>query len=444
MTITQVSLPERVLALSSTDQTEVIVAESDRQLTRFANSEIHQNVAERDTEVRVRTVVDGRVGVASTNDLSDEGLSNVVARAAMLARYALPNPEFRSLPGSATVRSLPAAYDEATSRTTPEERARAVEVICRLAVEEGLKAFGAFETSTGRLTVVNSLGLRVQQQATKCDLNTVVMGPDSAGYASHSGASRAGVDAEALARAAIAKAKLGAHPQDLAPGAYTVLLEEDAVADLVEHVASAGFGGQQFNDGVSFMAGHLGEQLVGENVTILDDPLADDMMAIAFDGEGVPKAPLTLIERGVARAVAHDTLTGPKAGLASTGHALPAPNSYGPYPTRLRMLGGSTPKAELIKGIERGIWVTRFHYTNLAEARTATITGMTRDGTYLIERGEIVRPLKNMRFTSGGLEALRNVRAIGRETKLTLGYMGVTRAPAIVVDGFQFTGVTRF
>lgn len=444
MTMTQTDLTARLLAMSKADQTEVVVAERDRQLTRFANSEIHQNVAETDTEVRVRVVVDNRVGVASTNDLSDKALAQVLERAHLLARHAAPDEAFPGLPGPQPQPRVDYAYVQATADVTPEARAGVASVLCRMASDAGLLAFGAFETATGRLTIANSRGLYATQTATKADVNLVVMGDDSSGYASYTGSDAGRVDPEHLGRTAIEKALLSRHPVELAPGAYTVLLEEDAVADLLEYVTQAGFNGKDYNDGISFLSGRLGEQLVGANVTLHDDPLAPDMLACGFDGEGVPKRRLTLIEHGVAREVTHNTYTAKEAGTVSTGHAQPAPNPQGAIPTHLRMETGNQTKAELLRGIERGILVTRFHYTNLAEPRTATITGMTRDGTFWVEHGEIVRPLRNMRFTSSALEALRMVRGISSESKLVPGYYGSTRAPALVVDGFRFSGVTRF
>jgi len=443
MTMTQTDLTSRLLAMSKADQTEVVIAERDRALTRFANSEIHQNVSERDTEVRVRVVVDNRVGVASTNDLSDKALAQVLERAHLLARHAAPDEGFPGLPSPQPHAPVEYAYARETAETTPEARAAVAEVMCRMATESGLKAFGAYETSSGRLTIANSRGLYATQLATKADVNLVVMGDDSSGYASYTGVDANRLDAEMLGRTAIEKALLSRHPVELEPGAYTVLLEEDAVADLLEYVANAGFNGKDYNDGISFLSGHLGEQLVGENVTLYDDPLAPDMLPLGFDGEGTPKARLTLIERGIARAVTHNAYTAKEAGTVSTGHAQPAPSTTC-LPTHLRMEGGTQTKAELLKGIDRGILVTRFHYTNLAEPLTATITGMTRDGTFWVEHGEIVRPLKNMRFTSSALEALRMVRGLSMETKLVPGYYGATRAPAMVVDGFRFSGVTRF
>lgn len=442
--MTKTSLTDQILALSKADATEVFIAERERNLTRFANSEIHQNVTERDTVIRVRVVKDGRVGVAATNRLSEQALSDLVARAEMLARHARPLAHVPTFPGLQHYSEIPTAYDERTSRMTAQERAEVAGVICRLTVEAGLNAFGAIETSTGRMTVANSQGLFATQAATKTDVGLVVMGEDSSGFSSYASSDVAGLNGEMLARVAIDKALRGVHPVAIDPGEYTVFLEEEAVADLIEHVSDAGFGGQDFLDGKSFMAGNLGERILGENVTIWDDPLASDMLPVCFDAEGMPKGELMLIEQGIARAVTHDLETASLAGLTSTGHAAPAPNPKGPFPSHLRMAPGQTPRSELLKGIERGIWVTRFHYTNLAEFHTATLTGMTRDGTYLIEHGVLTRPLKNLRFTTGGLEALLNVRGISQETKLCMNSSVGTRAPALVVEGFRFSGVTQF
>jgi PmbA protein len=193
------------------------------------------------------------------------------------------------------------------------------------------------------------------------------------------------------------------------------------------------------------MKGKIGEKVMGDNVTLWDDGLAPDTIALPFDYEGVPRQKVTFVENGIARGVVYDTITAQREGRESTGHSLPAPNSLGPYAAHLFMAAGSTPKSDMIKSVERGIWVTRFWYTRVVHPMMVLITGMTRDGTFLIENGEVTRPVKNFRFTTSYLDALNNVKAISRETKLFRDdWSGAARrVPALLVDGFRFTGVTQ-
>lgn len=437
-------LARELVERSKADQTEVQVSERDRSLTRFANSEIHQNVAERDVEVRVRVIHEGRTGVAVANDLTEDGLGALLARAQDLARHAPVDPDPAVLPGPQRYAAPASACVAATRAFSPAQRAHMVGLAARLATEAGLKAFGAFETGWGKVAIANSRGLAAEQEATQADFNLVFMSDDASGFASWTGSDVSEIDAEALARRARDKALRGAHPQSLAPGTYPVLLEPDAMADVVEYVSQAGLGGRGFVQGTSFMAGHLGERLVGSNITLWDDPLAADMVPECFDGEGVARRKLCLFEEGIARAVAHDSATAHQAGVTSTGNAFPAPSEEGPFPARLRLAPGTATYPELLARLDRGILVTRFHYTNLADALSATITGMTRDGTFWVEGGEIVRPLKNLRFTQGALEALRHVVAMTQETKLIPGWFGHTRVPAALIEAFRFSGATNF
>lgn len=435
---------ERLLAVSRADQTEVVILERDQSLTRFAASEIHQSAREHDLELRIRVVQHGRVGKASVHDLSEASLREALSAAIAWSRVAPPPIDSFELPTATDLPAVPGAFSAATAGASPAERAEAVREIAAQARAAGLDAYGAFETGWTHLGVVNSRGVRASHRMTRADLNMVVMGEDSSGWASHIDADVHALDPAALARTAIDKALLGRNPQPLDPGAMTVILEPDAMADLLEQVMMAGFGGQAYAEGVSYLNGRLGEAIAHPMVHVWDDPLDPAMLALPFDAEGSPKSRLELIEAGIARAIAHDRQTARRTCMPSTGHVSFGEEDDAPYPTRLRMGAGNRSVDSLVREVSRGIYVTRFHYTNLADPHTASITGMTRDGTFLIENGEITRPLKNLRFTSSGLEALARVVALGDTTKLTLGYGGATRAPAALIEGFRFTGTTTF
>jgi len=430
-------ITNKILSLSTADQTEVLLLGEESGLTRFANSYIHQNVAEYNAELRVRVVVGKRIGVASTNDLSDEALQRVVETALTVASFQQENT---SLPEPVPLLEVN-GFVERTAAFTPEARAKAVGVICRLARERGLTASGAFTTATYELAVANSLGIFAYYPMTLADL----MSDSSSGYANATSLDVAKIDPEAVAIEAVRKAIRSRGPQEIEPGEYAVILEEYAVADLLLHLSHLGFGALAVQERRSFMCDRFGERIMDERVSIWDDGLDLKGLPMPFDFEGVPKQRVNLIERGIAKAVVYDSYTaGREKGKKSTGHALPAPNTYGPVPLNLFMGTGETTKEEMLASTERGIWVTRFWYTNPVHPLKTIITGMTRDGTFLIEGGDIARPIKNLRFTQSILEALSRVEMIGKTTKLERAFLGAIRVPALKIGGFNFTGTTQF
>ncbi len=442
--LTQIA--QQVLGLSSADQTEVLILGSDEQLTRFAANSIHQNVSETDVAVRVRAVYGQKVGVASGNDLGDSALQQLVESAETVARLQQDNPDFRSLPGPQPIRERD-AYVEATAACTPEMRAHAVAAICALARDSGLEAAGAYSTGAEELLVANSLGISAYHRRTVGQVIAMMMGKTSSGYADQTALDITELDPEAVGRTALDKALRARDPTGIEPGTYTVILEEDAVASMLFTLGYLGLGALSVQEGRSFMNGHFGESITGDQITIWDDGHDPRGIVQPFDYEGVPKQRVALIEEGVAKAVVYDSFTaGREEGKTSTGHSLPAPNTAGPLPLNLFLAPGKASKEDMLASTERGIWVTRFHYTNPVHPVKAVLTGMTRDGTFLIERGEIVRPLKNLRFTQGILEAFAQARMIGSELKLVKAGWGgsATCVPALKIHDFRFTGTTEF
>jgi PmbA protein len=435
----------KVLGLSQADQTEVLVFSDDSQLTRFANSYIHQNVAERDVHVRVRAVMGKRIGVASTNDLSGESLEKLVGTALEIAKLQLENPDFISLPEPSPIPEVK-AFSEATSGFTPEARAQAVGDICRRAVENDLVASGAFSTSVQEIAVANSLGVFAYFPTTLADFKTVIMGDDSSGYGASTAWDVEQLDAEAVGVEAVDKALRGRNPREIEPGRYTVVLEEYATEDILEMLSYVGLGALAVQEGRSFMCDRFGEQIVDSAISLWDDGLDLRGLPLPFDFEGVPKRWVPLIENGIAMNVVYDSYTAGKEGKASTGHGLPAPNTFGPLPINMFMAPGQATLEEMIASTERGILVTRFWYTRPVHPKLAIITGMTRDGTFLIEKGEVAYPVKNLRFTQSYLDALASVEMIGRTTKLVRSdfELNGNHVPALKLGEFEFTGATEF
>ena len=439
-------LTNGILARSTADQTEVVVLGGDSYLTRFANSTIHQNVAETDTEVRIRVVLGKRVGVATTNNLADEALSQTLEKALAIARLQPENPDFKSLPGPQSIVEM-AAFSEGTAGCSPEQRAKGAGAICLMAREKGVVASGALTTAVLEVAVANSLGVYGYHSTTYADINTVVMSDTSAGYASALALDVNDLDFEAIGREAVEKCLHSQNPRALEPGEYTVILEPYAVQDFVQMMTYTGFGAVAMQEGRSFMAGKVGQQIVDPRISIWDDGLSPDTIPWPFDFEGVPKQRVDLIEEGVARGVVYDSYrAGKEEGKVSTGHALPAPNPMGPIPLNSFIAPGDATLEEMIASTERGLYVTRFHYTRPAEPTKVVITGMTRDGTFLIENGEIAYPVKNLRFTQSYLEALNHVDLIGSDPRMLIAFGGIGRSsvPALKLNQFTFTGATEF
>jgi PmbA protein len=439
-------LLQSVLGRSSAGQVEVVVVGKDEQLTRFANNIIHQNVSEANVTVTVRVALGQRVGLATTNDLTGEGLDRVVEMATAVARLQPENPNF---PGFPQPRPIPAvnAFDQATATFSPAERARRVGVVCRRADEAGLIASGAFTTAVNELAVANAHGVLAHHAGTRADLVTVVMSDDSAGYAAESAWQVADLDVPALGDEAMARALRSRAPRDLEPGTYTVVLEPYATQDFLAMLGHTGMGALSLQEGRSWMDGRVGQQIVAPSISVWDDGLDPGGLPSPFDFEGVPKQRVDIIKEGVAMGVVYDTATASKEeGRASTGHALPPAMAanMGPLPLNLFMGPGEATLEEMIASTGRGLLVTRFNYTRPVHPRDAVVTGLTRDGTFLIENGEIAYAVKNLRYTQSYLGALAQTEMVGRELKSLGSYIGVQRAPALKLAEFCFTGKTQF
>jgi predicted Zn-dependent protease len=437
-------IAERVMeSAAAADQLEVVVRGGSQSLTRFANSYIHQNVQEADLAVTVRAVLGKRIGVAATDLVTEEGLQAVAERAVTLAQLQVENKDFVSLPGPTRITPA-AAYVERTASFSADERAEVVRKACETARGIGLTAAGAFSTSHSEVAVLNSLGVWAYHRATLADFSTVIMGETSSGFAEHMSLDAGEVDGAALAAEAIERCQRAANPQPLEPGIYDVILLPCAVADFVDYFAYLSFGAQAFIEQRAFMSGRLGERVMGENISIWDDGLDPSGTPTPFDAEGVAKQRVELITDGVAKGVVWDSYYANKEGRESTGHALGAGNTEGPMPGNMFLAPGSATIDDMVASTRRGVLVTRFWYTRPVHPLTVVMTGMTRDGTFLVEDGTIKRPVRNLRFTQSYLEAMERVEAVGRETKLLPLFTGSCRVPALKVAGWNFTGATEF
>jgi PmbA protein len=430
-----------VLALSTADETHMTLEASDSALTRFARNVIHQNVSEVEATLQVRVVFGKRVGSASTNDLSSEGIARTVERAEMIARLQPANPEWPGLPDPKPVPTVD-AFDPVAAWATPEYRARAVLDIFRQAHEHKLAASGAFSTASGELAVANSRGVFAYHPYTDVELTLVLEGESGSGYAHAASWRLDRVDTEALAREAVTRA-LGSHaPRRIPPGEYPVVLEPYAMLALVEALAQAGMGALAVQEGRSWMNGRIGHVALSPALSIWDDGLDRAGNPVPFDCEGVPKQRVDIVRQGVPTAPVYDTLTAAREpGRVSTGHAQPFEEDWdGPAPGNLALAAGDATVEELIARTECGLYVTRFWYTNLISEHDCAITGTTRDGVWWIEHGELAYPVQNLRFSQRLVAALKDARGFGRELRSVRGLYGVHRLPAMSLGAFRFIG----
>jgi len=427
-------LLDAALAACDADQAEAILVTTTSALTRFAESVIHQNVAERDTMVSVRAVVGKRIGCARGNQRTKRQVEAVAHRALDLARVSAENEQFVSLPSPQPIERVE-CFAKATAASDPEHRAEAARAVVEVAAASRCRASGSLSAESVEIAVANSLGVRAYAPATEASLVTVIADDDSSGYAEWHGIDIAKLDAVEIADIATGKFVEGRGAEPIDPGEYTVILEPLAVGDMLSLLAYVGLGALALQEGRSFLTGRIGDKVMGDNITLWDDATDPRGLAFPFDWEGVPHEKVPIIENGVARGVAYDSYTANKEGKQSTGHAFPAPNTYGPMPTNLFLAPGEATLEEMIASTTRGILVTRFHYTNIVHEKQTTITGMTRDGTFLIENGRLIRPLKNLRFTQSIVEALSNVELIGRDCEL----VPHAYAPPLKISSFAFT-----
>jgi PmbA protein len=423
---------------------ELIAATKREALTRFGNNVISQNVDTWDTELVVVVKKGPRLGRASCNQPGTEALARAARNAVRLAESQPDRPDLLPPLSRQTYRALN-HFVPRTAKHTPKEKAEAIREVVSLCRKRRLNAAGIFSGGFQDVGLANTRGLSVCGTHTEASFSLTVMTPDSSGWAETTHRDIGEIDPEALAETAIQKALDSRKPRKAPPGRYTVVLEPHAVAELLLFMAWETFGALPYQEGRSFLSGAIGKSLMNESVTILDDVYHPKTIGLPFDFEGVPRRRVALIEKGVGRGVVYDRATARRDGVESTGHSLPQPNSFGPLPLNLVMASGSDSREDLIAGTERGLLVTHFHYTNLIDPVPLTLTGMTRNGTFLIEKGRVRHAVRNFRFTESVLEAFNRIEAVGRDQVYASSFWGSgIVAPALKIRDFNFSSSTTF
>jgi predicted Zn-dependent protease len=444
-------LAARVLGLVDDGiEAEVVVEGAALSLTRFANSYIHQNVADETTAVRLRLHADGRTATASTTVI--DGVEDFVRRTVASMRLAPADPMWPGLAPRAPL-GFAGNVDEATAAAAPDERAARVRAFVDQAA--GLEVAGYCRTSATRVVYANSAGQHVRGGRTAAAMDGIARTGTSDGLARLASTRLADIDGAVLGARAAAKARAGADPVELPPGRYEVVLEPTAVADVLLMLAIYGFNAKMLQDRQSFL--ELGAAQFDPAVTLVEDAAAADSTALPFDVEGTPRQRVVLVDAGVSSAVVHDRRTAAKADAASTGHAIAGGASFGALPSSLRLLPHDGPApvevdgpaadsgvAALVAGVERGLLVTDNHYTRVLDPRTLVVTGLTRNGVWLIEDGVVTTAVRNFRFTQSYPQALAPGAVLGvgpRAVELPGPWAEAgTCAPALRLASWNYTG----
>jgi len=448
----------RLSRYSNADGLEMLIAGGHSALTRFANNTIHQNIEEENYIVSIRTVIGRKTARATTNRLDDDSLRRAMESAEAMTEVQVEDPELLPLaPASMSDGPPTERYFENTAALTPQDRAAAVEKIVGVAKKNSLTTAGIFSSSRSADAILNSRGLSTFHAQTSSEISITMLAGDSSGWQKANSPDARNLDPVALAEIAARKARDSASPREVPPGKYTVILEPAAVLDLVGYMFFD-FGGLAVLDQRSFLTNRVGTKLFGENITVDDDVYHLLQSGAPYDGEGVHRQPIRLVENGVVRNLVYARSTAEKmkksehaskvGRVAPTGHGFPLPNEIGEAPMNIVFETG--PEAsrhtveQMIASTDRGILVTRCWYIREVDPYEKILTGMTRDGTFWIEGGKLQHGLRNFRFNQSLIQMLNNVTAMGTPVRASGEESFDMVVPPMKVEGFNFTEVTKF
>jgi Predicted Zn-dependent proteases and their inactivated homologs len=434
---------DQALRAAGTAEADAVFISTDQNISRFANSNLHQNMSEVSAELELRVIVDNAMGVASTTVFDGDEIARTAALAREAAHHSHPLQNFSGLYRDNEPLPPVRTFDDGTAAIAPADKARALRAMFDRGLPQGIQFAGAYGTGASSLAVANTHGIRRYCTVTASDATVIAIGANGSGYAT--AVDRANVDVIALGEEASFKASLCADViEDIEPGAYDVILEPPATAEVVDWMTMITLSGSVYDDGSSFFVGNIGNQILGTNFTLTDDALDPGFLPFPFDLEGLPKRRVILVERGVVRTPVVDKAYADRLGFAPTANCWSLGGSDHGAAFHLSIDGGDATREELIRSTKHGIWVTRFNYVNgLLEPRTALMTGTTRDGTFLIRDGEVVARLPNLRWTQSIVEAFSRIEGLTRERRRVgtwYNHFGGTIAPVMKIAGWNFTG----
>lgn len=431
-----------LLRYSDADETELLVDGGSHELTRFANNTIHQNVAEEGYHLSVRTTYGNRTARASTNQFDSQSLRRVAGEAASLARRQQPDPELLPMPGPQEYRPVE-RYIEATAGVTPAGRAQAVRTAIEIAEKNGQTAAGTYSTTAGLQAAFNSRGLAAYYRDTLAEFSITTLAADSSGWAKKTAPDVLEIDAAALATRSCDIASQSRNPKELPADKYVTILQPAAVLDLLGFLFWD-FSGQAVRDQHSCLTGRIGKKLFGENIHVTDDAYHALQFGAPFDGEGVARKALPLVESGVPKRLTYARQTAKAMDAEPTGHGFPVPNEDGEAPLNIVVAGGPHSVAEMIASTQRGVLVTRLWYIREVDPYQKILTGMTRDGTFYVEDGKVRHGIRNFRFNQSLIALLNCAEMLGPPERASGEESAPMVVPALKVSEFHFTEVTKF
>ena len=452
---------EKLKKHSTADDLEVLIVGGRHALTRFANNAITQNVAEENYDISVRSVFGGRTARATTNKFDHESLRRVVQSSEQLARVQEQDADLAPMVtateanGTAGEVAMPNRFFEQSDKLGANERAAHVADMVAVADRRKLTAAGVVAVAEQAEGIFNSRGVARWHTQTHAEVSVTMLAGDSSGWQKANSPDVAQIDPAGLAEVAAEKAEGSANPIELAPGKYTVILEPSAVQDLVGFMFWD-FGGMALLDQRSFLNNRIGTQLFGENITVFDDVYHPLQSGAPFDGEGVRRERVELIHNGVVKNLVYARATAsriPGSEFASqlpnvhaTGHGFPLPNEIGEMPMNIVFQNNGETKSvqEMISEAERAVLVTRLWYIREVDPYEKILTGMTRDGTFLVENGKVGRGILNFRFNESVIHMLQNVIAMGTPVRAAGEESFEMVVPPMMVRDFNFTEVTKF
>jgi PmbA protein len=420
------------------EQAEVVLWNGTEELTRFANSTIHQNIVLTDSMIHVRVVVGKKIGVYRGNQFGKKQIMETVKRAYELALLQREDPSFVSFPEKSEypkIDTKKAAHLGAFGRAE-----KILELIS--AAGPSLSVSGAFNEIEGETSVSNTNNVWAYHKNSSASISTIITGDKGTGFASQNAQGGTEIAIDELSQTAIQKATFGDFI-DFSPGEYEVILEPAAVAELMDFFSWLGPNARIYHEDVSFYQGKLGTQVLDKQITIRDNPQNASGYPVGFDLEGAPKSVTTLVDKGVLTNVVYDSYHANKYNAENTGHALLAPNTWGPIPTHLEIEPGAYSMDDMVKNVKEGLLITRFWYTRVIHHKQLILTGMTRDGTFYIKDGKIAGRVRNLRYTESVIEALKNIKGIGKDLTLIGSEGSPSLIPALHLSKFRFTGATE-
>src|SRR5271156_764581 len=435
-------IASRVFKLSDADETEVEIDAVSDALTRFANNTIHQHVAEQNLALSVRVVFDGCTARAVTNKTDEASLRRVVEAASSLARVQRKDRDLLPMLKHQKYQKVQRFYPM-TAAPPAAARPRAVARVCSSATKTKQTAAGIFSTGLMESVLANSRGLFAHYEQTRAEFSITILEKDSSGWAKASSPNLTDIDPEALAESASEKSIASRAPLEIPAGHYTVILEPPAVLDLLGFLFYD-FAGTAVLDQRSLFTGRMGKKLFGENISIWDDVYHPMQTGAPYDGEGVPRQKVHLVDHGVPRNLVYSRATAKKMKTKATGHGFSLPNEYGEAPMSLVFAGGTATVDEMVRSTERGVLVTRLWYIREVDPYQKILTGMTRDGTFLIENGRIAGGIRNFRFNQSMIALLSNVEMLGVPVRAAGEESFDMVVPAMKVRDFHFSEITKF